>query len=130
MIASWSPHSLENESYGNHLPCIFKTINELRIAIGENFTSSDLDIYVFKCDKIYDPATMEDAYDGRQSGGKRAPGAIVGTTGIGLGKVMAERSSKDAIQMQILVPAKVMLWSILNKALGLMRDGANQNGRD
>ena len=110
------------------------------MAIGENFTSADLDIFLFECDKAYDPAIMEDAYDdGRQSSGKRAPEAIVGTTGIGLGKVMAERrGAKDVIQMQTLIPAKVVIWSIVNGALGLsmqkkpdeITDGANQDGRD
>ena len=140
IIASWGPRSIENEdSYGNRLPSIFKAINELRIAIGENFTSSDLDICVFKCDKIFDPAFMEDAYDGRRDGrrsrGKRASEPIIGTTGIGLGKVKAERSAKNGIrvQMQTLIPAKVVIWSpTVIKALGLQkkRDGHNQAGRD
>ena len=84
-MASWGPLARENEeSYSNRLPSIFKAINELRMAMGEKFISADLDIYVFECDKIYDPTIMEDAYgDGRQSSGKRAPEAIVGTTGIG-----------------------------------------------
>ena len=135
IIASWGPRSIENEkSYGDRLPSIFKAINELRIAIGENFTSSDLDICVFKCDKIFDPAFMEDAYNGRQSGGKRASEPIIGTTGIGLGKVKSERIAKDGIKMQTLIPAKVVIWSpAVIKALGLMQkknDGANQDGRD
>jgi len=118
-VALWAPRSPENEkSYGNRLPSIFKAITELRIAIGEKFTSADLDIIVFECDRIYDPAIMDDAYsDGRQSSGKRTPEAIVGTTGIGLGKVMVERSAKDTPQTQLIIPAKVMLKSTLDEAL-------------
>jgi len=118
-MASWAPRSPENEeSYGNRLPSFFKAINELRMAIGENFTSADLVISVFECDKIYDPAIMEDAYDdGRQFSGKRAPEAIVGTTGIGLGKVMAERSAKHQFRVQTLIPAKIVLTSTMNEAL-------------
>ena len=145
IMASWAPRSPENEeSYGNRLPSIFKAINEVRLAIGEKFTSADLDIFTFECDKIYDPAIMEDAYgDGRQSGGKRAPEAIVGTTGIGFGKVIAERNTKDTIQIHPLIPAKVVLKSTLNEALEPKQssrfkknkqigttDGRNQDGRD
>jgi hypothetical protein len=58
------------------------------MATGEKSSSANLEIFVFECDMTYDPAIMEDAYgDGRQSGGKRASEAIVGTTGIGLVEV-------------------------------------------
>jgi hypothetical protein len=114
-------------------------------------TSADLDIFVFECDHIYDPAVMEDTYgDDRQSSGKRAPEAIrvVGTTGIGLAKVMAERTNgaKDVPQFQTLIPAKIVLRSTLKEALEPTQsttfkknskpvdsetmDGANQDGRD
>jgi hypothetical protein len=113
--ASWAPRSSENEkSYGNRLPSIFKAVTELRLAIGEKFTSADLDIFVFECDDIYDPRAMEDAYgDDRQSSGKRTPEPIVGTTGIGLAKLIAT----DARQFQSLVPAKIVLTSTMNEAL-------------
>jgi len=119
IVASWGPRIPENEeSYRNRLPSIFKAINELRIATGEKFTSADLDIFVFECDKAYDPTIMEDAYgDGRQSSGKRAPEAIVGTTGIGLGKVVSEGSEGDVLQVQTLIPAKIVLTSTMNEAL-------------
>ena len=119
MIAAWTSLSYDHEeSYGNRLPSIFKAINELRMAIGEKFTSADLEIFVFECDMIYDPAIMDDAYgDGRQSSSKRAPEAIVGTTGIGLGKVIVERSAKDVLQVQTLIPAKIVLTSTLNEVL-------------
>ena len=84
---------------------------------------------------------MDDAYTGaggRKSSGKRTPEAIVGTTGIGLGKVIAE--TKDVRQSQILISAKIVRWSTLNKALGTIlqlkkepdecTDGENQDGRD
>ena len=151
MIASWTTLSSDHEdSYGNCLSSIFKAIYELRMAIGENFTSADLDIFGFECDTIYDPAVMmDDAYhgDGRQSSGnKRAPEAIVGTTGIGLGKFIAEGSAKGVLQIRVqsLIPAKIVLTSTMNEALEPIvkstrfkkkeqvetMDGANQDGRD
>jgi hypothetical protein len=153
-IASWAPRSPEYEK--SRLPSIFKAINELRLAIGEKFTSADLHIFVFdsECDQIYDPAIMEDAYgDDSQSNGERALEAILGTTGIGLAKVIEaeEHSVKDSAdsedvpQFQTLIPAKIVLRSTLNKALEPIQpesttlkknksvenmDGANQDGRD
>ena len=92
------------------------------MAIGEKFTSADLDIFVFECDKTYDPETMDDAYSGgRQSSGKRATETIVGTTGIGLGKIIVGRSVKDAQQLQTIIPAKIVLRSTLNEALEFIR---------
>ena len=99
---------------------------------------SSLDIFVFKCDRIYDPANMDDAYgDDRQSRANRAPKAIVGTIGVGLGKAIKEGSAKDVHPFQTLVPAKIMLISTLNEALEHMQkkpvestDGTNQDGHD
>jgi hypothetical protein len=115
VIASWATRSTEDEeSYGIRLPSIFRAINELGTAMSENFTSADLEFFLFECDKIYDPGSMENAYgDGRQSSGKRAPEPIFGTTGIGLGKIMAERNAKDAFQIQTLIPAGIVLTSTM-----------------
>ena len=121
VIASWAPRSPESEkSFENRLHSIFKAVNELRLAIGEKFTSADLDIFVFECDHIYDPAVMEDAYgDDRQSSGKRAPEPIVGTTGIGLSKLISieQIGVKDVPQLQSLVRAKIVLTSTVHEAL-------------
>jgi hypothetical protein len=132
VVASWTIRSSEDElSCGNRVPSIFTAINELRTAIGENFTSADLEIFAFECDKIYDPGNMEHAYgDGGQSSGRRTAEAIVGTTGVGLKKIVAERSNaKDALQIQTLIPAKVVLWSIFNET-GELIQPANYDGRD
>jgi hypothetical protein len=38
-------------SITHRFPSIFEAINELRMAISEKFTSADLDIVVFECDR-------------------------------------------------------------------------------
>ena len=123
VVASWKAQSSEHEDpYGHRLPSIFKAVNELRMAIGEKFTSADLDIFVFGSNEIYDPETMDNAYsDGRQSSGKRATELTVGTTGIGLGKIIVERSAKDDLQLQTIIPAKILLRSTLNEVLEPIR---------
>ena len=142
VIASWGIRTSENEEpYGNRVTSFFfKAINELRVAIGENCTSVDLEIFVYECDTIFDPVSMEDPYS--VSSGKRAPEAIVGTVGIGLAE---EHSTKYAINLRTVIPAKVVLTSTMNEVLELppprrskkalkkpieITDGANQDGRD
>ena len=123
-------------SYGYRLPSIFKAVNELRMAISGRFASADLEIFAFECDKTYDPRTMDDAYsDGKQYSGKRAPETIVGTTGIGLRKNIVEPSAKDVLQLQTIIPPKIVLMSTLNGILGIKEkqvestDGADPEGR-
>jgi len=116
------PGSPKNqESFGHRLPPIFKAVDELRTAIGEKFTSADLEVSVFDCDVAYMPQFMEDAYgDGRQQqpNDKRAlPEAVVGTTGIGLKKVVADRGENDTPKFQNVISAKIVLESTLKEAL-------------
>ncbi|KAF8801848.1 hypothetical protein BYT27DRAFT_7261625, partial [Phlegmacium glaucopus] len=120
-IASWIPGSPNNQaSFRHRLPPIFKAVNELRIAIGENFTSADLDVCTHDCGTGYVPSYMEDGYgDSRQqqSNDKRPPEIVAGTTGIGLTKLMAERNANDALQWQSVISAKIVLESTLKEAL-------------
>ena len=113
------PGSSESqESFLHRLPPIFKAVHELRTAIGEKFTSADLEVSVFDCDTPYQPTYMEDAYgDGRNPSGKRGPECVVGTTGIGLKKLMAERAVNDTLQWQNVISAKIVLESTLKEAL-------------
>ena len=120
-VAAWAASSRENqESFLHRRPPIIKAVNELRTAIGEKFTSTHLDISIFECGRTYEPSYMEDAYeDTKQPSGKRAPAkVIIGTTGIGLMRLMAEHRSKDArVRFQSVISAKIVLQSTLKEAL-------------
>ena len=110
-IAAWTASTGDQEAFLHRLSPIFKAVNELRIAIGEKFTSADLDISVFDCGSVYRPSYMDDAYsDGRQSSDKRAPELIVGTTSIGLKKAIIERNAKD-VRFENVISAKIVLES-------------------
>jgi hypothetical protein len=119
-VATWDTSAKNRESFEHRLPPIFKAVSELRTAMGEKFTSADLEISVFDSDTLYDSSIMDDAYSDSRlpPGGKRAPEVIFGTTGIGLMKLMAELNSKDVLQFQSVIPAKIVLKSTLNEALG------------
>ena len=104
------------ESFKRRLPPIFKAIIELRIALGEKFTSADLDLSVFDCDTPYDSSAMDDAYgDYRHPSGKQALGTVVGTTGIGL-KVRRTKGAPGP-HFENVISAKVVLESTLNETL-------------
>ncbi|KAF8805145.1 hypothetical protein BYT27DRAFT_7213118 [Phlegmacium glaucopus] len=124
-IASWMPGSPhDQESFRHRLPPIFKAVNELRIAIGEKFTSADLDVCTHDCGTGYVPSYMEDGYgDSRQqqSNDKRLPEIVAGTTGIGLTKLMVERGANDSLRLQSVIPAKIVLESTLKEALEPVR---------
>jgi hypothetical protein len=144
-IAALMPRSpAHQELFACRLPLIFKAVKELRTAIGENFTSADLNISVFDCDTKYDPSLMYDAHDDGVQPSTRALGAIVGTTGIGLKKLIVECDSDGAPQFQNVISAKVVLRSTLKRALEPEQSsgrssrrkkksdnihGANQDGR-
>jgi hypothetical protein len=121
IISCWgSPHSKDQEvSFVQKLLPIFKAVEDLRIALGEKFTSADLEVNVARAKFQFDHHWMEDAYgDGRQTGGKRvSKEVVVGTVGIGLKKVMKERGPRGEEMFGNVLPTKVVLESTLREAL-------------
>ena len=108
--------------------------------MGENFTSADLDVSVFGCDTTYEPLYMDNSAfgDDRQPSDKQT---IVGTVGIGLRKAIAKHVAENTCQFPNVIPAKIVLESTLNEAVGRYvlssgtlrkenTNGANQDGRD
>ena len=124
-IAEWgSPNPKDQEvSFLQKLPPIFKAIQDVRVALGEKFTSADLEVNVVRATAKFESAWMEDAYgDGRQAGGKNAKDEmVVGTTGIGLKKIVIDRErgvpAKGQEMFENVVPPKVVLESTLRKSL-------------
>ena len=120
-VAAWTAFTEDQGRFLHRLPSIFKAVNELRIAIGEKFTSADLHISVFDCGSVYQPSYMDDAYsDGRQSSDKRAPKPIIGTTGIGLKRAIIKRNAKDVFLVFLfenVISPKIVLESTLKEAL-------------
>ncbi|KAF8901863.1 hypothetical protein CPB84DRAFT_1746871 [Gymnopilus junonius] len=125
VIAEWgSPSPKDQEvSFLQKLPPIFKAIEDVRIALGEKFTSADLEVNVVRTTAKFDGKWMEDAYgDGREAGGKKAKEEmVVGTTGIGLKKVVIDRERgfplKGQEMFENVVSPKVVLESTLRESL-------------
>ncbi|KAF8161573.1 hypothetical protein B0H34DRAFT_747493 [Crassisporium funariophilum] len=118
-VSAWAASKDQRTSFEQRLPPIFKAVDDLRTALGEKFTSADLETSIIEPKTTFNTVYMEDAYgDGRQTGGKRAPPeSVVGTTGIGLKKVMNKRGANGEIQYENVFSAKVALESTLKEAL-------------
>ncbi|KAF8959228.1 hypothetical protein BDZ97DRAFT_1923060 [Flammula alnicola] len=117
-IAAWDIVSTEKrEAYEQKLEPIFKAVKDLRVALGEQFTSADIEISIVFAKTRFHPEWMEDAYgDSRQNDGKQKEEVVIGTTGIGL-KKMVSRGSSDSEQYQSVLSPKIILESTLQEAL-------------
>ncbi|KAF8951372.1 hypothetical protein BDZ97DRAFT_1932431 [Flammula alnicola] len=117
-IAAWDIVSSEKrEAYEQKLEPIFKAVKDLRVALGEQFTSADIEISIVFAKTRFHPEWMEDAYgDSRQNDGKQKEEVVIGTTGIGL-KKMIPRGPSDSEQYQSVLSPKIILESTLQEAL-------------
>jgi len=110
-------------SFMQKLPPIFKAIEDVRTALGEKFTSADLEVNVVRSAAKFESLWMEDAYgDGRQAGSKKAKEEmVVGTTGIGLKKIVIDREKELPVKgrelFENIVAPKVVLESTLRESL-------------
>ncbi|KAF8168570.1 hypothetical protein BJ912DRAFT_827815, partial [Pholiota molesta] len=89
-IAGWELSNPDKGSaFEQQRESIFKAILDISIALGEHFTSADIEVYCPAPGAPFDPQCMEDALDDGQrkkdgGGGGGGGGAILGTAGIGL----------------------------------------------
>ena len=113
--ASWdlsSPEALR--TIENQLAPIFKGILEVRMALGEKFTSADIEVDSVGFGQTFDSTYMEDAYGDDRRGGSTGPDTVLATAGMALRKNMPPRSHH---QYEKVLPAKVVLESSLKAAL-------------
>ena len=85
------------------------------MALGEKFTSADIEVDSIGFGQKFDSAYMEDAYgDDRRGGGSTGPDRVLATAGMALRKNMPPGSQ---YQYEKVLPAKVVLESLLKAAL-------------
>ena len=115
-------------AFEQKLKPIFKNVLDLRIALGEQFTSADITPVVVGPDTPFDAGWMEDALgDARSTGrGKRdtaktAPSSrvdtVVATCGIGLKQENPNPARKGTGEFQSTLRPKVILQSTLAELL-------------
>ncbi|KAJ2935090.1 hypothetical protein H1R20_g2032, partial [Candolleomyces eurysporus] len=122
-VAGWDTRSTEDiAQVEKRLSSIFKPLLDLRKATGEDVTSADLEVSIIQPGAIFDPSYMEDAYANGSSSSKSkksAPEAVIGTSGLGLQRLVVKRIKTGGVQRQleILSMPKVVLSKTIKGAL-------------
>ena len=123
VIAGWSTREPDQQhQFERRLPPIFKAVQDLRKALGEDITSMDMDVAIIDPDDSFDPTYMEDGYGyARVSSGswKKTPEKVSGTTGLGLQKItMKRRTSKGPVlRSEMVLFPKVVLEGTVKEAM-------------
>ena len=88
LIAGWSTREPDQQhQFERRLPPIFKAVQDLRKALGEDVTSMDMEVALIYPGDPFNPTYIEDGYgDARASsgGGKKTPENVSETTGVGV----------------------------------------------
>ncbi|TFK22626.1 hypothetical protein FA15DRAFT_671321 [Coprinopsis marcescibilis] len=129
-VAGWTCADLFQ--FEKRLPSIFKALQDIRKATGEDVTSTDLEVITVVDGKGFDPNFMEDAYgDGRgdssalkavgKSGDGDDPPAhlVVASVGLGLRQVILKRHSNGAVSKRAtwIASPKVVLEKTIKEAI-------------
>ena len=122
VTASWSTReSDQHHQFERRLPPIFKAVQDLRKALGEDVTSMDMEVAIIDPGDAFDPTYMEDGYgDARASSGsgKKTPEKVSGTTGLGLQKISMKRTSKGPVpHSEMVLFPKVVLEGTVKEAM-------------
>ncbi|KAF9476861.1 hypothetical protein BDN70DRAFT_811569 [Pholiota conissans] len=122
-IASWHVPADKRSSFEQKLKPIFKAILDIRIALGEHFTSADIEIFCPAPGATFEPQNMEDALDdgrgkGKDTGtGAGSFGAILGTAGLGLREVASRGTRSGSDEYRTVLAPKVIPQATLNEVL-------------
>ncbi|KAI0708758.1 hypothetical protein C8T65DRAFT_576255 [Cerioporus squamosus] len=119
-------------AYASHLETIVRTALELQRTIGEDVVSCDYEVLVVRIDEVYDPAQMEDIYNGEivAAGPPGIVPRVLSTADLGLRrseKVDAregvdsglEDAAEDGVVTTMLLKPKVVLDTVVYE-LGLV----------
>ena len=115
IIAAWEVERREDfNALELRLVTIFKAVEDLRLALGEEVT--DVDVIVVRPKALFDHRWMEDGYgDIRHGNTRNSHEVVAGTTGIGLKRVLPSLSGEELFEN--IISPKVVLVSTLQDAL-------------
>ena len=122
VIAGWSTREPDQQhQFERRLPPIFKAVQDLRKALGEDVTSMDMEVAIIDPGESFQPTYMEDGYgDARASSGsgKKTPDKVSGTTGLGLHKISMKQTSKGPVpHAEMVLFPKVVLEGTVKEAM-------------
>lgn len=114
-MASWEIGSAEDKrTLEARLPAIFKVVLDVREAIGEKFTSADIEVSQVEPQIQFNHIYMEETYAADSEGHDKEPETVVATVGMGVRKVVSHPEGR--CHEYVLSP-KVVLESSLKAVL-------------
>jgi hypothetical protein len=121
-IAGWSTREPDQQQqFEGCLPPVFKAVQDVRKALGEDVTSMDMEVAIVEPGAAFNPTYMEDGYgDARTSSGsgKKTPEKVSGTTGLGLQKISMKRTLKGPVpHTEMVLFPKVVLEGTVKEAM-------------
>lgn len=88
-VACWDVSSPEHLiAFRRRLEAIFKVAQEIRQAVGQYIISEDFCVQRVQPNELFDGAKMEEEYSDDKEGDVTDRRVVIGTTGMGLGKVV------------------------------------------
>jgi len=121
VIAGWSTREPHQHQFERRLLPIFKAVQDLRKALGEDIISMDMEVAIIDPGEAFDPTYMEDGYrDARTSSGngRKTPEKVSGTTGLGLHKISMKRTSKGPVpHLEMVLLPKVVLEVMVKEVM-------------
>jgi len=113
-LASWKIGSAEDKhTLEARLPAIFKVVVDVREAIGEKFTSADIEVSHVEPNTPFNKVYMEETYAADSEGHEKEPEIVVATVGMGVRKVV----SRPVHAHEYVLGPKVVLESSLKAVL-------------
>jgi len=114
-VASWEISSPEDKrSFEARLHAIFKVVLDVREAVGEKFTSADIEVGYVEANTAFDNVYMEENYAADSEGSGKGLENVIATVGMGVMKVAALRGGRGYTYVH---SPKVVLESSLKAVL-------------
>jgi len=131
MTAFWQVKSEDAlRSFDARLEAIFKSVLDIRMTIGEEVTSADIEAHVVPPGSPFNEAQMEDEYPEDKPKGQ--PEVVIATTGMGLWRVVPPSAPNGSLAYAHILPPKIVLESTVTTYVErpAASKSAWQDGRD
>ncbi|KAF9524721.1 hypothetical protein CPB83DRAFT_909721 [Crepidotus variabilis] len=129
-IASW--RALDNaqlESFYRALDPIYTTLRYIRTSLW-GISEEEYEICFIKAGTSFDPAKMNEIYAGKETRAQKGGAVVLGTTSIGLCKVITDKSGFATESVKLVAAPDVVIESSLRAVLSLGLGELHSDGRD
>jgi hypothetical protein len=117
-FACWNTSASDFDAFRNRLGKIFKTVQHVRQAIGQDIISGDYQLYTVPPDKPFRTTGMEEAYGDSEKQGTVEPGNVLGTIALGLVKMIVSPDGSQETRSFVVLP-KVVVDTSFGDILGI-----------